>query len=149
MHTILAAVDGSEHALRAVDMASDLARRYDADLWVVNVHTHQGTGRVPPELEEYERLESLRLSELGLLESAATRVAEDGADRARRNGTPRVQALIQEGAPATELVRLAADLNADLIVLGRRGLGEIGGLFLGSVSHKVSHLANCAVLTVR
>ena len=37
----------------------------------------------------------------------------------------------------------------DLIVMGRRGLGDLGGLLMGSVSHKVCHLADCACLTVK
>ena len=149
MERILTAVDGSDHAGRAIDLAADLARRYDASLWVLNVRSHQGSGRVPPELEEYERLENLYLSELGLLETAATRVAEDAADRARQAGAQKVEARVDAGDPAATIVRVASELDTDLIVLGRRGLGDIGGLFLGSVSHKVSHLAECAVMTVR
>ena len=44
---------------------------------------------------------------------------------------------------------LAQDRKADAIVMGSRGLSDIKGLFLGSVSHKVSHLAECTCITVK
>jgi nucleotide-binding universal stress UspA family protein len=60
-----------------------------------------------------------------------------------------VEVLIDIGDPASTIVRVSEDLEADLIVMGRRGRGDLGGLLLGSVSHKVGHLAACAVMTVR
>ena len=43
----------------------------------------------------------------------------------------------------------AKDRNADLIVMGTRGLSDLKGRFVGSVSHKLSHLADCTFITVR
>ena len=53
------------------------------------------------------------------------------------------------GDPAKEILNIANEEHADIIVMGRRGLGDLAGLLLGSVSHKVAHLAECACLTVK
>ena len=101
------------------------------------------------------RLMSQRLAE----QAAATggrfrralgeRFLESAARRAQENSVRRVRTLLQDGDPATAILRAADDAAADLIVLGRRGLGDLAGLLLGSVSNKVAHLCNCACLTVK
>jgi nucleotide-binding universal stress UspA family protein len=149
MQRIMVAVDGSEHADRAVDMAADLALRYRVPLSVLHVRTRLGTGQIPVGLAGYERLEHMYLTEEGLLEGAATRIAENAAGKARRAGVQTVETIVETGDPASTIVHAAEASGSDLIVLGSRGLGELGGLLLGSVSHKVGHLAHCPVLTVR
>ena len=49
----------------------------------------------------------------------------------------------------TGIVDFARDQRADAIVMGSRGLGDVSGLLLGSVSHKVSHLAACTCIMVK
>jgi nucleotide-binding universal stress UspA family protein len=56
---------------------------------------------------------------------------------------------LREGDPAAAILNLTREENADIIVMGRRGLGDLAGLLLGSVSHNVTHLAECACLTVK
>ena len=56
---------------------------------------------------------------------------------------------VEVGQPANRIVEVARELDADMIVLGSRGLGNIGSLLLGSTSQKVAHLAPCTVVTVR
>ena len=147
MQRILVAVDGSEHALRAIDMAADIGIHYDIPLVVVYVRSD--AGQIPLDIVGYQQLENLYEAESGLLDSMALRIAEDAAERARRAGALSVEVLVDVGDPASTIVRMSEDLGADLIVMGRRGRGDLGGLLLGSVSHKVGHLAECAVLTVR
>jgi nucleotide-binding universal stress UspA family protein len=48
-----------------------------------------------------------------------------------------------------EILRVATEVDADLIVMGTRGLTDWSGLLLGSVAHKVLHMAECPVLLVR
>jgi nucleotide-binding universal stress UspA family protein len=55
----------------------------------------------------------------------------------------------RRGEPSHEILAVAAEVKADLIVMGSRGLGQIGGLILGSVSERVLHRANIPVLIVR
>lgn len=149
MKRILVAVDGSEHSLRAIDEAADLAVHYQIPLVVIHVRSNCGIGQIPLDMVAYEQLKDLYEAESGLMDSIAWRIAEDAAERARRAGAPSVEAMIDVGDPASVIVRLSQDLGTDLIVMGRRGRGDLGGLLLGSVSHKVGHLAACAVMSVR
>ena len=57
--------------------------------------------------------------------------------------------VVEEGDPVERILEAQKREQADLIVLGSRGLGNMKGLLLGSVSHKVAHLAECACLTVK
>lgn len=62
---------------------------------------------------------------------------------------PEADTLIRTGSPADEIVQAAQELEADLIVIGSRGWGEIRSVLLGSVSERVMHIAHCPVLIVR
>ena len=66
-----------------------------------------------------------------------------------KNGVEQVSTQVIDGKPAENIISAAEHEKADLIVMGRRGLGDIAGLLMGSVSHKVTHLAECACLTVK
>lgn len=148
--TILVAVDGSGHADRALEWGVDLARCREAPLTVVHVMRWPGTDRVPRGLEEYERLEHVRITEHDLLQSAADKIVAKAEARARDAGIGEVATLVLTGDPATEITAAAENLDADLIVMGSRGLSDLPGLVLGSVSHRVLHAADGrAVLTVR
>ena len=69
--------------------------------------------------------------------------------RAAAKGVRSVQALLEPGDPASTILRLAKGLRADMIFLGSRGLGNLEGLLMGSVSHKVTHLAECTCVAVK
>ena len=60
-----------------------------------------------------------------------------------------VERVELEGYPADTLVEYAEQVGADLVVVGSRGRGDIASLVLGSISHRVLHLAQCDVLIVR
>ena len=149
MKRIMVAVDGSEHAHRAVDMAADLAFRYEIPLSVVHVAAQPTMGHVPADLAIYQKLENVYVSQADAFDEAARHIVERAAERARQAGATKVETIVESGDPAATIVRLAKDVGADLIVMGSRGLGSVAGLLLGSVSHKVGHAAPCAVLTVR
>ncbi len=68
---------------------------------------------------------------------------------AREAGVKAARTYIDEGGAAERVLERAKEVNADLIVLGSRGLSEFKGLLLGSVSHKVCQLANCTCVTVK
>jgi nucleotide-binding universal stress UspA family protein len=53
------------------------------------------------------------------------------------------------GNATREILQLANEISADIIVMGSRGLSDFAGLVMGSVAHKVLHLARCPVLVVR
>ncbi len=147
---ILVGVDGSEHAWRAVDVAGGLARLCGSELLVLHVVHRQ----VQPEaVREVAEAEHMRLEEEEARYAAdltlGDALAREGADRLRAQGVERVYSRVSEGNPARQIVELAQEEGVDLVVLGSRGLGDVRSLVLGGVSHKVSHLAECACLLVR
>lgn len=146
---ILVATDGSEHADRALDLAADLAAPSGAELIVLHVMRRAGSGRVPEELEALARIEHVEVTERDMLQGVAQAIVEAAAARVRQRGLSKLSTRISIGDPAHAVVQAAQEAGADLIVIGRRGLGALGGALLGSVSLKVLQLAEAPVATVR
>jgi nucleotide-binding universal stress UspA family protein len=173
MDTILAPIDGSRHALKALDLACDLAVKFGTKLSVVYVITEQ---RLPPQLRRMAEVEHLTepsppdlpqpggiSGELGsrlqqAMSTEADRAAHealgkrllDDAERAAVvKGLKGTVTTLVYGDPATEILALAEAAKADMIVMGSRGLSNLKGLLVGSVSHKVMHLAKCTCVTVK
>lgn len=146
--TILVPVDGSKHANAAVDTASELAAKTGASMILLNVMTKAGSEQMPEELRSYAQLEHMRVTERELLQSAADEIVNNARMRAKAHGAGKVETITKIGDPTKTIINVAKDRNADLIAMGRRGLGNVKGLLLGSVSHKVSQLADCPCMTV-
>ncbi len=147
--TILVPTDGSEHADRAVACAADLAQKYDAKVILLHVMRELGSERVPEELRGLARLENVVITERDIRQAAASELLAGAEARAREHGAGRVERTISQGDPARRILECAQAREADLIVMGSRGRGDLEGLLLGSVSHKVAHLAPCTCITVR
>ena len=146
---ILHPTDGSEAAQKALGYAIDLARASDAKLILLHVQRRHGRDTIPPELQELERVEHIRMTEAEIMRGAARRVADAAADKARVKGVNAVESLVMEGDPTSEIVAAAKAHDVDTIVMGSRGLGDLQGLLLGSVSHKVAQVASCTCIIVR
>jgi nucleotide-binding universal stress UspA family protein len=142
--TVLLATDGSKDAELATTTALDLANSTSSELHVVLVG-EEAYAYVDPsgypfftdaELEhELEQQARMRLdAEVEKIRSAGGAVAE---------------AHLRVGAAAAEIVDLAEDIGAGLIVMGSRGLGGIRRALMGSVSDSVVRHALCLVLVVR
>lgn len=171
--TILAAVDGSAHARKAVECASDLAKLTGAKLVLVHVAGH---GPVPASLAHMAEVEHLATParpplgnvanvvgglaaiSQGVESSAFTqevrlaigrKMLNDSRARAGERGAPAIEMEMAEGEPVAGIIETAGRTGADLIVMGTRGLSDFKGLLLGSVSHKVCQLASCPCLTVK
>lgn len=143
---ILCAIDGSEHALKAAEVASTLAARFDARLTFLTV-TRQL--KITPELKHYLAIENLAGEPQYILDEYTEQILATARDKARAAGLTKVKTEIREGQPARAIVAFAERSKADTIVLGSRGLGDIEGVLLGSVSHKVATLAKSTVITVK
>lgn len=146
---ILHPTDGSPDARRALEFAADLAGTKDARLLILHVQAHRGGGQIPPELKEYARIEHIRVTEADILHEAAEAVVETARQSAEALGATHVATAVREGDPVRAIIEAAKETGADLIVLGSRGLGDAQGLLLGSVSHKVAHVAPCTCIIVR
>ena len=169
MRTILAATDGSAPAQKAVEFASDLAGKYQARLVLVHVLHHRSFPQLKVEHlatvpEAYRPAVADmaamlagtvdRGSETGAalrraLDLHGQQILDEAARTARELGAKDVSVSLEEGDPVQRILECAEREKADLIVVGSRGLGDLKGLFLGSVSHKVSQLATCSCITVK
>lgn len=149
VNVILHPTDGSADSKKALDFACDLARERGARLIMLHVQRRHGLDAVPDALARFERVEHLRMTDADLHRAAAQAVVTAAEQEARARGLTEVSALIVEGDPSREIVNAARTQGADVIVMGSRGLGDLQGLLLGSVSHKVSHAAPCSCLVVR
>ena len=172
---IILSTDGSEHALRAVELAADLAARYGAAVVVLHALLRDATTHeiralsdeivLPEDLKR--ALEDLDEGFLeastaaygagpiimpvpkDVLEKVGTVITEQARGVLRSKGVENVTVEIADASPARLIVTAAEHENADMIVMGSRGLGTIDGFLMGSVSQKVGHLAPCTVVTVR
>lgn len=146
---VLVAVDGSDHAAHAAEMATDIATRYDAEITLLHVMRPKPlTVSVPPELEEYERLEHLHITSASVLRAAGHHILTGAARTCTRGGT-KPREVVRTGDPAKVIAAQAKELGADLVVMGSRGLSDAKGMLLGSVSHKVISACDSPVLIVR
>lgn len=147
MKNILVALDGSEPAGRALGLAADLTVRYGATLYLVHVTPRPMV--VSDELKEFARTERVDLPVAVEMSGLGQSIIAAGRAMAVRKNVHNVKADVLSGDAAERLLEYAREQAIDLIVLGRRGVGQIRGLLMGSVSWKVSSLAECAVLTVK
>jgi nucleotide-binding universal stress UspA family protein len=140
---ILLATDGSEEAELAALRAVDLADATDSELHVVHVGVVPIFMKSYPGTLGYERRLYEEIEEISreLLRKQSWRVKAAGGAVA---GTH-----LRMGEVDLEIVALAEEIGADLIVMGSRGLGGVRRALMGSVSDSVVRHAHCPVLVVR
>ena len=140
--TILLATDGSEEAQLASTTAADLAQKTDSELHVLTVGPDLPLYELPEHPAEFEDvLRENRRRAKEVLEQQAKKIEESG-------GTVKETHLL-EGRADEEIVELAEEIGAGLIVMGSRGHGRLGRSLLGSVSESVVRHAHCPVTIVR
>lgn len=140
---ILVALDGSDHAYKALDIASDIAQKYEATVLLLYVITKQS---VPPILGRRSAETAIEVNrKLGA--EVAENVLRKGKKRAKKNGLVSIQTATVEGYPAKAIVKFANKKGIDLIVMGTRGLTGLKNLVMGGVTHKVIALSKCPVFT--
>ena len=139
---ILLATDGSTEAQLAATTASDLAQRTNSELHVVTVG---------PDLPLYELPDYPARFEDVLQENRreAKKVLERQVKRIEESGGIVNEAHLREGKADEEIVELAEEIGAGLIVMGSRGRGRIRRALMGSVSESVVRHAHCPVTIVR
>ena len=168
---ILVATDASAHARKAVATACRLASNLDAQLVVAHV---MGEGEVPEKvralidaehLADPPQIEIRSATDLGsglgylrtigetgirrhqMWEALARHVMNDARSLAVEHGAGDIDCRIEQGRPVSALMALVDEISPDLVVMGRRGVSDLQGLLVGSVSHRISHLVSCDVLT--
>ena len=169
--TILVPTDGSDHANKAVELASDIAEKYQARIIFLHVlpkgplpesllHMAQAEhitkaqsgpsaplspeGKFPAStiLGKAEEFDEVRMFMAEKILGNAKRVAKD-------KGVETVSGVIEDGEATDLILDYAKKEGANVIVMGSRGLGTLKGLLMGSVSHKVSQMSPCSCITVK
>jgi len=144
---ILVPLDGSAHAFKALDYACDLAQKYGSALTLLHVvETRELLRGARRYLDDTEKVEEPPVQEYE--RKIADKVLDEAQRRARERGVKEIRKAAEHGNPARTIVRVAESGGHDLIVMGTRGLSDIEGVVVGSVAHRVSHLAPCTVITV-
>ena len=139
---ILVGIDGSELSLQALEQAVGLARDLGSEVTVISVVNELKM----PFSAEYglwarESHDNLIRKVLESLNSAILKIMENHPDM-------KVEARIEEGRPAKKISEIADTEGFDLIVLGRRGIGLVDQLIMGSVTNEVVRISNTPVLVV-
>jgi len=141
---ILVPLDGSERAAKALVHALELAKRLGSKVTLIHV-----VPSLPPYINTaVDRLGHAQQSIVNELlrhgKEMLEQVVSSNSDKGIEIDTYTVM-----GQPADEILEKAKSENYDLIVMGSRGLGEIKGYIMGSVSNRVSRHASCPVLIIR
>ncbi|MCP4252352.1 MAG: universal stress protein [Candidatus Scalindua sp.] len=157
---VIVTVDGSEQSFRAVEMASDLAVKYNLELEAVSVydpHYHHvafnGIAKILSgemgevfKSDEQEKLhedvidKGLEKIYQGHLESALKKVMESGI---------KLKTTLLEGKPYDQILKYIEKVEPSLLVLGRTGIHAIDGLDLGSATENILRNAKCNVLITK
>jgi len=140
--TILLATDGSEEAQLAATTAADLAERTDSKLHVVTVGPDYPLYELPEHPADFvDVLREQRREAKEVLEQQVKWIEESGGIVNESH--------LREGRADEEIVVLAQEVGARLIVMGSRGQGRIRRALMGSVSDSVVRHAHCPVTVVR
>lgn len=170
---IIVATDGSETGKRAVDFAAALSKKFGTALSIAHVLMH---GRPTSEYEKMAKLEGLtkpvtksegvkqtehpaalgglfpsagdEIETARMINELGDHIVATAKKRAEAAGAKDVTTQICLGDIADEILDVAEAEEAEIIVMGRRGLGRAREILLGSVSQKVLHHAGCKVVIV-
>ena len=133
---VLLATDNSPDAVLAARAAADVTLGMGAELHVVHVWYSVPTAR----LRAYMR---------GQLKALGQEILEKGTQQVEEAGGRVADAHLVEGRAADEILNLGQEIEAELLIVGSRGLGTVARIALGSVSEGIVHNAECPVLVLR
>lgn len=139
IHTILHPTDFSERSHNAFELACSLAHQHQAQLILVHVIAVPA----PPPLPYNE-------AGLGAVEDSEEAITQRMEDLRGSHSNLTIEYVLAESdRPADEIVRVAEDMDADLIVMGTHGRTGLTRALMGSVAEAVVRHAPCQVITVR
>ena len=140
----MVAVDGSNPSFNASNYAIDLAKKYDAELVVLNI-----VSLVPSSQFEYVNIGRMRE-----IETTETEKAQQEVDKVKQRAienkvSVETAVLVKYTKVVKEIVEYAEQMNIDMIVIGSRGITGIKKMLLGSVADGVVTYSHCPVLVVK
>ena len=139
--TVAVGTDGSDTAAKAVEFALDLASRYEAKIVFLSAYRPVSDDRLKRESRDAPEDIQWQINPAEDVEPAL----RDAEDEARERGLDTTSEA-KEGDAAKVLVDLASKHNADILVIGNKGMQR---RVLGSVPNSVTHKAPCSVLVVK
>jgi nucleotide-binding universal stress UspA family protein len=151
---ILVPLDGSDHSIRALEKAVQIAKNFRGKITLIHVYSFPVQPFMIPEPTTLSapRIPILTAEEVSRMEEAArgvgNRILKDGETKAKAEDV-QVEKILVEGHAVQEIVRTAKEGHFDLIVMGARGISKLREILLGSVSDAVIHHALCPVLVVK
>ena len=146
--SILVPVDGSEHSGKALTLAVDIAEKYDATLSVlfVFVASHKINEEIQHFTEhEYNLKDDSTVREVS--EQFGKSMIKRMINKLKTNIVIKPVVLI--GNPAEQIVEYSMNKNFDMVVMGNRGLSDIKGMMMGSVSRRVRRLIKCTFVSIK
>lgn len=135
---ILVAYDGSEGGKLALGKAEEIAQAANADLHLLAV------GRIPEYAETVSEVEE----EKEQAQNYYSKIVDDATNQLKQQGLS-VTSHIAFGKPAETILKIAEELNVDVIVLGTHPHAPARRRFLGATVDKVIDHAHCSVLVIR
>lgn len=145
MKKILVPFDGSENAHRALAFATEIGKPFDSEIMVVNVIVPYDYTKVPPRKPK----NAIEEAEMAAKEPEPTTLEIAKVAVTKLNYPNVSYRLIVDIEPAERILDYAKTTEADMIVLGNRGMGMLVELLMGSVSMKISQYAECPVVIVK
>ena len=151
---ILVPLDGSEHSLRALEIAVQIAKKFDGKITLLHIYSvgvrpivmPEPTTLTPPSVPIMAPADFSKVVEAA--RKAGTTILANGENKVKAEGI-QVETLLREGHTVQEILKIARDNKFDLIVMGARGISRIREILLGSVSDGVIRNAPCPVLVIK
>jgi nucleotide-binding universal stress UspA family protein len=142
--SIVVGTDGSETATEAVRQAADLARAVGAKLELVSAYEP-----VPEQRLSEERRQAPEDLQWAISPREDVDATLEAAAAVARDAGIAVEVYPRQGDPADAILDVAEEREADLIIVGNKGMSGAKRFLLGSVPNKVSHHAPCSVMIIR
>ncbi|AYK06387.1 universal stress protein [Brevibacillus sp. 7WMA2] len=139
------ALDGSQLSPKVQEAAILFARENKSSLTFVHV-VKELPAYVTSQL--VFMVHDVQSEYLGEAKKYGQELLDQACEAAEKEGV-QCEAILLQGDPANELLALVKEKNADLIMMGSRGLGDFKELMLGSVSHRITQLAPCPVFIIK
>jgi len=151
---ILVPLDGSEHSLRALEIAIQTAKKFGGKITLIHVYSvtvrpvimPEPTTLTPPGVPVMTPTEVSRVVEA--TRKAGANILADGEQKVKTEEI-QVETMLLEGQTVEEIARIAKEGKFGLIIIGARGISRIREILLGSVSDGVIRSAPCPVLVVK
>ena len=149
---ILVPLDGSEHSLKALEEAVQIAKKFSGNVTLIHVYSVQPIMMPEPSTMGSLSIPIITGAEVSMMIEATkklgNKILDDGEQSVKTSGI-RIEKILVEGHAVEEIVKVANQGNFDLMVIGARGVSHMREMLLGSVTDGVIHHARCPVLVMK